>query len=133
MEMASGKPPFYDLPPLTALFKLGSTEVVPDVPAELSDVAKDFLGRCFQRYGRLSSLVLPLVTWLTGCRDPELRATAEELLEHPFLAGVGEEQSHLEQQQQLQQQQEAKENMYSSDLGSMISFLQEHSIVSLQR
>lgn len=50
VEMATGKPPFADLPPLTALFKLGSSDVLPDIPESLSSEGKHFLQCCFQRY-----------------------------------------------------------------------------------
>ena len=49
IEMTTGKPPFYDLPPMTAMFKLGSSDILPDIPEHLSDEAKDFLKQCFQR------------------------------------------------------------------------------------
>ena len=49
IEMITGKPPFYDLAPMTALFKVGSTDVLPDIPEDLSGEGKDFLSRCFQR------------------------------------------------------------------------------------
>ena len=49
IEMITGKPPFYDLPPMTALFRLGAAEITPDIPEELSSEGKDFLRLCFQR------------------------------------------------------------------------------------
>lgn len=50
IEMITGKPPFYDLTPMSALFKLGSTDILPDIPDSLSPEGKDFLSKCFQRY-----------------------------------------------------------------------------------
>src|SRR3990167_7613339 len=50
IEMTTGKPPFYDLPPLTALFKLGSSDILPEIPPSLSREAKHFLLCCFQRF-----------------------------------------------------------------------------------
>ena len=67
IEMATGKPPFFDLPPLTALFKVGTTDVLPEIPSHLSDEAKDFLHCCFKR-------------------DPNSRPSARDLLNHPFIS-----------------------------------------------
>nr|PNR60085.1 hypothetical protein PHYPA_002878 [Physcomitrium patens] len=67
VEMATGKAPWSDLPnPYVALFQIGCTEGIPAVPASLSAEAHDFLGHCFQR-------------------DPRMRWTSSQLLEHPFL------------------------------------------------
>ena len=61
------------LPPLqlgnlqATMFQVGRHKKHPDIPPELSNEAHDFLKRCFDP-------------------DPEKRATAEELLRHPFLA-----------------------------------------------
>lgn len=49
VEMISGKPPFTDLSPIAALFQVGSTNIIPDIPQNLSDDGKDFLKKCFQR------------------------------------------------------------------------------------
>lgn len=44
--MASGKRPFHNIPNECALlFKLGNDKQPPEIPPELSDVAKDFLSR----------------------------------------------------------------------------------------
>lgn len=65
IEMATGRPPFAELAPVTALFKIGSSGQIPASPATLSDKAKDFLTLCFQR-------------------DVKLRPSASELLAHIF-------------------------------------------------
>jgi serine/threonine protein kinase len=67
VEMATGMPPFGDLPPVTALFKIGSEHVVPPIPGSLSEPARDLLSLCFNR-------------------EPSLRPTARALLAHPFVA-----------------------------------------------
>ncbi|CAM9555732.1 unnamed protein product, partial [Phaeothamnion confervicola] len=69
VEMATGLPPRSDLQPMAALFKLSCSDEMPDLPQHLSDSAKDFLRRCFQR-------------------DPEQRPTAATLLRHPWLANL---------------------------------------------
>ncbi|KAL6063740.1 STE/STE11 protein kinase, variant 1 [Balamuthia mandrillaris] len=66
VEMATGRPPWAELPPVAALFKIGSPGMVPTIPSTLSNQAKHFLSLCFTR-------------------DPKLRPTAAELLEHPFV------------------------------------------------
>ncbi|NXF31320.1 M3K15 kinase, partial [Nyctibius bracteatus] len=70
IEMATGKPPFYELgSPQAAMFKVGMFKMHPEVPESMSDQAKRFLLHCFQA-------------------DPAERATATALLQEPFLAGA---------------------------------------------
>ncbi|XP_068773932.1 mitogen-activated protein kinase kinase kinase 6 [Struthio camelus] len=68
IEMATGKPPFYELgSPQAAMFKVGMFKMHPEVPESMSDKAKAFILRCFEA-------------------DPAKRATAAALLQEPFLA-----------------------------------------------
>ncbi|EPY22610.1 protein kinase-like protein [Strigomonas culicis] len=53
----------------SAMFYVGSTNDIPQIPEETSDVCRDFLYHCFER-------------------DVAKRATADELLRHPWLAAV---------------------------------------------
>ncbi|NXC75893.1 M3K5 kinase, partial [Anhinga anhinga] len=70
IEMATGKPPFYELgSPQAAMFKVGMFKMHPEVPESMSDEAKTFILRCFQA-------------------DPAERATAAMLLQDPFLASA---------------------------------------------
>ncbi|KAK3199751.1 hypothetical protein Dsin_023166 [Dipteronia sinensis] len=68
IEMATGKNPWPVLggDPVSALYRIGFSGEVPEIPGWLSEEARDFLGKCLKR-------------------DPEERLTAEELLQHPFL------------------------------------------------
>jgi len=67
IEMAEGDPPYLDFPPLRALFLI-ATHGPPSLkePEKWSDIFKHFLGRCLEL-------------------EPGDRASATELLEHPFL------------------------------------------------
>jgi len=67
--MATGKPPWSDLAPVTALFKVGSSPAIPPFPETLGLDANDFLSKCFQR-------------------DPRLRPSATDLLKHPFVSEI---------------------------------------------
>ncbi|KAJ7516217.1 hypothetical protein O6H91_22G047700 [Diphasiastrum complanatum] len=73
VEMATGRAPWSSLSNLAnhfvALYHIGCTDEVPDVPASLSAQGKDFLQKCF-------------------CRDPRQRWTGAQLLQHPFITEV---------------------------------------------
>ncbi|CAI8012066.1 Mitogen-activated protein kinase kinase kinase 5 [Geodia barretti] len=70
VEMATGKPPFYELgDPMAALFVVGNFKRHPDVPETMSAAAKCFCEKCFHK-------------------DPKLRITAGELLWHKFLSSA---------------------------------------------
>ncbi|CAO2178633.1 unnamed protein product [Urochloa humidicola] len=71
VEMATGRAPWSggDDDLLAALHRIGFTDAVPEVPAWMSAEAKDFLAICFQR----------------SAVD---RATAAQLVAHPFVASA---------------------------------------------
>lgn len=54
---------------IAALFKIGNSKEVPEIPEFLSEDAKNFLESCLQR-------------------EPQRRPTAAQLLEHPFVQGI---------------------------------------------
>uniref|UniRef100_A0A4W3K4P1 mitogen-activated protein kinase kinase kinase n=1 Tax=Callorhinchus milii TaxID=7868 RepID=A0A4W3K4P1_CALMI len=67
IEMATGKPPFYELgEPQAAMFKVGMFKIHPEIPESMSPEAKAFILLCFEP-------------------DPDKRATATELLLDEFL------------------------------------------------
>lgn len=67
IEMATGTSPWLDLDNLvSALYRIGFSDDVPEFPSWLSKKAKDFLSICLRR-------------------EPKERMTARQLLEHPFL------------------------------------------------
>ncbi|KAL8524706.1 hypothetical protein ACS0TY_014351 [Phlomoides rotata] len=73
IEMATGKAPWsQQYQEVAALFYVGTTKSHPPIPDHLSDEAKDFLLKCLQK-------------------EADLRATASELLKHPFVTGEGRE------------------------------------------
>ncbi|GMJ10304.1 mitogen-activated protein kinase kinase kinase 15 [Hibiscus trionum] len=67
IEMSTGNSPWPELrDPLSAVYKIGFSEEVPEIPRWLSEEGKDFVGKCLKR-------------------DLKERWTAKELLQHPFL------------------------------------------------
>nr|XP_010932081.1 mitogen-activated protein kinase kinase kinase NPK1 [Elaeis guineensis]XP_010932082.1 mitogen-activated protein kinase kinase kinase NPK1 [Elaeis guineensis]XP_019708706.1 mitogen-activated protein kinase kinase kinase NPK1 [Elaeis guineensis] len=68
IEMATGKPPWsQQYEEFAALFHIGTTKSHPPIPEHLSSEAKDFLSKCLQK-------------------EPNLRPTASDLLQHPFVS-----------------------------------------------
>ena len=65
IELVTGNPPYFDLDPMPALFRIVQDDHPPS-PPELSPALKDFLMECFQK-------------------DPLLRIDARRLLKHPWL------------------------------------------------
>ncbi|XP_062088311.1 mitogen-activated protein kinase kinase kinase 18-like [Humulus lupulus] len=67
IEMATGRAPWEDvLDPVSAFYRIGFTDDVPEIPSYVSTKAEDFLGKCLKR-------------------DPLERWSVDELLKHPFL------------------------------------------------
>ncbi|XP_077249820.1 mitogen-activated protein kinase kinase kinase 3-like isoform X3 [Tasmannia lanceolata] len=66
LEMATSKPPWSQYEGVAAIFKIGNSKEIPQIPDYISDNGKDFLKLCLQR-------------------DPSARPTAAKLLEHPFV------------------------------------------------
>lgn len=68
IELLDGKPPYYNLQPMPALFRIVSDDH-PPLPQGASPVVLDFLMQCFQK-------------------DPNLRVSAKKLLKHPWIVNA---------------------------------------------
>ncbi|KAL4369348.1 hypothetical protein GQ457_05G015780 [Hibiscus cannabinus] len=66
LEMATSKPPWGRYEGVAAIFKIGNSKDMPEIPDHLSNEAKSFIRLCLQR-------------------DPSARPTAFQLLDHPFI------------------------------------------------
>ncbi|KAA8531072.1 hypothetical protein F0562_005781 [Nyssa sinensis] len=66
LEMATSKPPWSQYEGVAAIFKIGNSKDIPEIPNHLSNDAKSFLKLCLQR-------------------DPAARPTALQLLDHAFV------------------------------------------------
>ncbi|KAK8952064.1 Mitogen-activated protein kinase kinase kinase YODA [Platanthera zijinensis] len=66
LEMATSKPPWSQFEGVAAIFKIGNSKDIPDIPEHLSSEAKSFLRLCL-------------------LRDPSSRPTATQLMNHPFI------------------------------------------------
>jgi serine/threonine protein kinase len=68
IELLEGNPPYYDLAPMPALFRIVQDDC-PPIPEGASAIVKDFLYHCFQK-------------------DCNLRISAKKLLKHPWMASA---------------------------------------------
>ncbi|KAK2391166.1 mitogen-activated protein kinase kinase kinase [Trifolium repens] len=66
LEMATSKPPWSQYEGVAAIFKIGNSKDMPEIPDHLSNDAKNFIKLCLHR-------------------DPSTRPTAQMLLNHPFI------------------------------------------------
>ncbi|KAL4164308.1 hypothetical protein KRP22_004175 [Phytophthora ramorum] len=79
IELLTMKPPYFDLAPMAALFRIVQ-EDHPPLPQRMSPALHDFIMKCFMK-------------------EPRLRASAEELLAHPWIAQIPK--NKVEQSTQL--------------------------------
>jgi serine/threonine protein kinase len=68
IELLDGKPPYHNLQPMPALFRIVNDDH-PPLPQGASPTVLDFLGQCFQK-------------------DPNLRVSAKKLLKHPWIVNA---------------------------------------------
>ncbi|KAL2348030.1 hypothetical protein Fmac_002030 [Flemingia macrophylla] len=66
LEMATTKPPWSQYEGVAAMFKIGNSKELPEIPDHLSEDGKDFVRQCLQR-------------------NPQRRPSAAQLLLHPFV------------------------------------------------
>ncbi|XP_074570986.1 LOW QUALITY PROTEIN: mitogen-activated protein kinase kinase kinase 3-like [Curcuma longa] len=66
IEMATSKPPWSQFEGVAAIFKIGNSKDLPEIPDHFSPEGKDFLKLCLQR-------------------DPSARPLAAQLMHHPFV------------------------------------------------
>ena len=69
IELLTEKPPYFELAPMAALFRIVQDVGGPPLPSGISPVLRNFLGACFMG-------------------SAESRKSAEELLEHPWCASL---------------------------------------------
>ena len=66
-EMATKSPPWSDMPPMSAIFAIGSeSKSIPKLPEKFTPDARDFYSKCLTR-------------------DPNRRPSADALLKHAFI------------------------------------------------
>lgn len=68
IELLEGKPPYHNMQPMPALFRIVNDDH-PPLPQGASPAVKDFLMQCFQK-------------------DPNLRVSARKLLRHPWIVNA---------------------------------------------
>jgi hypothetical protein len=80
IELLTGKPPYFDLPAVAAIFRIVSDDY-PPLPEGISQALRDFLFNCFQK-------------------EPVMRSSAAKLLDHPWLHNSATN-SNLEKQSSM--------------------------------
>ncbi|KAG0148073.1 hypothetical protein CROQUDRAFT_41983 [Cronartium quercuum f. sp. fusiforme G11] len=83
IELLEGKPPYYFLEPMPALFRIVNDDC-PPLPESASPIARDFLLQCFQK-------------------DQNLRISAKKLLKHPWMLSAKKRLEQKEREQALAQ------------------------------
>ncbi|KAF8054567.1 hypothetical protein N665_1325s0002 [Sinapis alba] len=98
LEMATTKPPWSQYEGVPAMFKIGNSKDLPDIPNHLSEEGKDFVRKCLQR-------------------NPANRPTAAQLLEHAFVRNVMPLERPLVSAESAESMNVASSTMRSLDIG----------------
>ena len=88
IELMTGEPPFYAMPPMSAMYHIAESETLPPFPEKISPELVKFLTVCFER-------------------DPEKRPSAEQLLQHDDHGFKGAQEHQLRQDEQEHDAQES--------------------------
>ncbi|PYH95131.1 cell division control protein Cdc15 [Aspergillus ellipticus CBS 707.79] len=104
IELLEGRPPYYNLQPMPALFRIVNDDH-PPLPQGASPAVKDFLMQCFQK-------------------DPNLRVSARKLLKHPWIVNARRSDSVVpkkstEYEEAVKSVQEWNEALRSPDTGTL--------------
>lgn len=67
IEMVNGKPAWEDKGAAATMIRIGYSDLVPELPTQLSELGRDFLSKCLRR-------------------DPKERWSSDQLLKHPFIS-----------------------------------------------
>lgn len=81
VELLTGKPPYFFLDPMPALFRIVNDDC-PPVPDGVSAAVRDFLTQCFQK-------------------DANLRVSARKLLRHPWILAASKQAEQTKRDQVL--------------------------------
>uniref|UniRef100_A0ACD5ZYY8 Uncharacterized protein n=1 Tax=Avena sativa TaxID=4498 RepID=A0ACD5ZYY8_AVESA len=99
IEMVTGKTPWnQEIQEVSLLYYVGTTKSHPPIPEHLSPEAKDFLLKCLQK-------------------EPELRSSASDLLQHPFVTAGLEDHCQLSHAVQKETTKLCTNNMPAGALG----------------
>ncbi|CAG8540816.1 12466_t:CDS:2 [Dentiscutata erythropus] len=81
IELLEGKPPYHNLEPMPALFRIVEDEH-PPLPESASPAVKDFLMQCFQKDSnlRVSARKLLKHSWISNVRKPNVATEFEDAI-----------------------------------------------------
>jgi len=79
IELLTGNPPYFDLAPMTALFRIVQDDY-PPLPHGISPALRDFLLLCFQKEPvlRCSAITLLAHAWIKNCLEREKNSKSKE-------------------------------------------------------
>ena len=102
IELLTSSPPYFDLQPMSAMFRIVQDDFVP-LPSDVSEAMLDFLQQCFNK-------------------EPKLRPDAKALLTHPWIV------TSKKQLQKSWRQQREKLGSKHEDIASVVERMVEHDV-----